>query len=686
MLTKIILENFMNIEFAEIEGKEGINAYIGNNGQGKSAVFEAVAFVFLDRKKGDTFKDYIRIGEKSARIQLEWYIGDDLCFFDYEISKSSGGVSRSITFGDDDPITSSEDCQKFLKEHFDLKMLKDIVFNLQDSDAITQMIPSDRREVMQKVFNVDFVIGLIQLKKDMDSVSDQLKLVSARKQALSEKTYPYMRIEKIENEDKLPEWKVEKAELEKKLIKVGDVTELTAQISGQDTLVVQFTSQITENADSTDLKSKTLSAAIHDLSRQTTEVEEHRQSKIRISEELDALNKDRKLIHPVPPEVIANLEKEIANCRGELSFKEIQLVMYRKAICDSCGQKCDPKYTGELESEVAALQEQMGDMIKALDETKETKEILADFDKKISEKTSELKVITERVIGCEKLLESLEIEKTRLEETLVELKKKGRELLKQKTKAEDILASYKLELIKKQEELKKLEPIKLRISELEGSIKLIEAKQIANEERKQVNAQLEKQEQADKQEIEQKTIEEKDFNHQIALLKQAKTILETILPDFIIAQGCVILETFINKFIASTGSDLLVRLVAESSSKRSKGVQFYYFSHTTGKEELFQTGEWLPVVMASGYETALLTLSFKLAIAFMYQSDILLLDEPDKTATEENSLLLFKHIANLEGFRQIFIISHREALKEWLKNEADAFVYEVENGVFEEAV
>ena len=684
MISKIILENFMNIAFTEIEGKEGINAYIGTNGAGKSSVFEAIAFVFLDRKKGDSFKDYIKLGEKSARVQLEWLIGTEPCFFDYEISRSSGTVSRSIQFKDT-RYTSSEDCQRFLSEHFDLKMLKDIVFNMQDSETIITMTPADRREILQKVFNVNFEQGVAALKKDQDIVDEKLKLTVMKKKILSEKKYNYTTPEPIPDEASYPDYIQGKVEAETKLATIIDISDIKNRVTSQNTIVTQLTQQRqeieTRITTTTVLSKKVLS----DIDTEMTAIGKFTVELSSVDIEIDLLSKEHNDNPVIPSEKISDLDKKIADSWGQQSLLQKQLAMNKKGLCDSCGQTCDPKHTGELETQLAQKTLVLSGITeeRILLKEKQTKaqEVFNSFVRKNQDKS----LIQEKKKGKESLLQSYLVQKDTIEKSIFEARAKKVELDIQETAALELYRQYCVELSEKNKAQEEIVPLKQKILDFTVKINKIDSSRIVNIERLRMNTLLEEQEKLDKVEIESLTVAEQGCLDEISLFKQTKTILESVLPDFIIAQGCLILENFINEFIISTGIDLRVKLVAESTAKKSKGVQFYYLSHMEGSS-ILEVTTWLSVSMASGYEAAILTLAFKLAVAFMYNSDILLLDEPDKAATDENSLALFKHIVNLEGFKQVFLISHRLPLIDWIKSEADAHIYRVENGVFEEAV
>ena len=71
----IKIKNFKNIKEIEINCNEVINAFIGKNDTGKSAVFDAINIVFGEiYPTANTFqKDYFNDDEKEVIIEIEFY-------------------------------------------------------------------------------------------------------------------------------------------------------------------------------------------------------------------------------------------------------------------------------------------------------------------------------------------------------------------------------------------------------------------------------------------------------------------------------------------------------------------------------------------------------------------------------------------------------------------------------------
>ena len=67
----------------------------------------------------------------------------------------------------------------------------------------------------------------------------------------------------------------------------------------------------------------------------------------------------------------------------------------------------------------------------------------------------------------------------------------------------------------------------------------------------------------------------------------------------------------------------------------------------------------------------------------MQRYGLLMLDESDGTASEENSMRFFNTLCkSQEYFPQIFLITHKKEVKEMIRNDYNAQSYEVVNGIY----
>ena len=156
----------MNITSADLHFQRGINVLSGKNGQGKSAVLEAIAFCLLGRRRGDSWKDYIKSKSLSFNIELNLsHNGQDIKFI-YIGEQKAMALSRTIITSNQTYVNS--ECDAFIESNFDAEMLENVLFTMQDSPSIASMTSGERRAIFKKVFNTDFVEALERLKEDQE--------------------------------------------------------------------------------------------------------------------------------------------------------------------------------------------------------------------------------------------------------------------------------------------------------------------------------------------------------------------------------------------------------------------------------------------------------------------------------------------------------------------------------------
>jgi hypothetical protein len=88
--------------------------------------------------------------------------------------------------------------------------------------------------------------------------------------------------------------------------------------------------------------------------------------------------------------------------------------------------------------------------------------------------------------------------------------------------------------------------------------------------------------------------------------------------------------------------------------------------------------------MSSGFERAVLTTAFKTILAKYYNIDLFIGDEIDKASNDDDSIKLFSVLLGLNQFSQVFLISHKKALGNYLEENFsdDITLYEAKDGKF----
>jgi DNA repair exonuclease SbcCD ATPase subunit len=158
----------------------------------------------------------------------------------------------------------------------------------------------------------------------------------------------------------------------------------------------------------------------------------------------------------------------------------------------------------------------------------------------------------------------------------------------------------------------------------------------------------------------------------IKVHKDAKEIFDKSLPNYLIIKTCGVLQAKINEFLRVVFPQLSVELV---QSKR-EGLEFLYTKAGGNKRT---------VKLASGFEKEALSVAFRAALCQSYNLGFIVLDECDSMANDNSSELMFDNLVSSELFNQMFVISHKNEIKEVLRNSArNCKVIHVEYGVFKE--
>ncbi|ALQ35453.1 AAA family ATPase [Fusobacterium hwasookii] len=79
IIKKVQLENYRSHSNTTIEFTKGVNLILGKNGRGKTSILEAISTVMFntkDRSGKETGKSYIKFGEKSSKVEIDFIAND----------------------------------------------------------------------------------------------------------------------------------------------------------------------------------------------------------------------------------------------------------------------------------------------------------------------------------------------------------------------------------------------------------------------------------------------------------------------------------------------------------------------------------------------------------------------------------------------------------------------------------
>ena len=79
IIKKVQLENYRSHSNITVEFTKGVNLILGKNGRGKTSILEAISTVMFntkDRSGKETGKSYIKFGEKSSKVDIDFIAND----------------------------------------------------------------------------------------------------------------------------------------------------------------------------------------------------------------------------------------------------------------------------------------------------------------------------------------------------------------------------------------------------------------------------------------------------------------------------------------------------------------------------------------------------------------------------------------------------------------------------------
>ena len=697
IIKRVKLTNFMNIPSTDLDFTKGTNILHGRSRQGKSAIFDAIAYCLLDRTRSKTWKDYVRKGSKEFVIEQTIQMTEDASdemFFTYKGNLTSGTTSKQILYKGN-TYTNSE-CGTFLSTTFDIDMLTNVVFSLQDSAPITMMEPAVRQNLFKKIFNSEFSDLVESIKRKHELKSAELTTLQNSISVLTEKKYPFFRIEEVDQSNLEPlRLELEatqasalvKEKYKNYLSKINDRVNLQNELNKLEEEKAAAILKKTETEDSIvlinikkdqtatliDLREKELKDKKEQVTKANSELIELEAS---ILSKKTASNDKIKRIE----EVAVGVQEEKFKAMASLSLNKKYLETFNKGLCPECGQTCDSTKIDTFSETIKTLNEAIEKYNNAGKEyalnIKTEKDYQPILDK-------ELSTFKESILPIKEAYSKLSLNIENLKDTTLKqfdneialindrvipqlnnsIKSIDDKLAVNNTKIADLSLWIETNKVENPDGDGKRE-----IATIQKEIDKVLADIQAVVEQEKINKKLKEDKKQDEITLAAKTEQLNTLQLELSNIVGAKEVFEKDFPAFINLKACSLLETYMNNFFSSTTGDFLVQLAQDK-----KGIDFFYKRNSDP--------DWIALKMVSGFETSLVTLGFNIAVARAFGSNLLVLDEPDGKADDESSEQLFNIIRGIQGFDQIFIITHKpEIVESFIRDGANA--YKVINGEF----
>ena len=217
IIKKVQLENYRSHSNTTIEFTKGVNLILGKNGRGKTSILEAISTVMFntkDRTGKETGKSYIKFGEKSSKVDIDFIANDGR---EYNLKTEFFKTKpKKQTLKD---MTGSEydgDIQEKLEELCGIKKgfeetYENIVIAKQNEFInIFKAKPKDREEIFNKIFNTQIYKEMYDsfLKEAVDKYKEKVKDL--------DKEITFLK-ENIEDKEQITNFLKEEKEVEKNL-------------------------------------------------------------------------------------------------------------------------------------------------------------------------------------------------------------------------------------------------------------------------------------------------------------------------------------------------------------------------------------------------------------------------------------------------------------------------------------
>jgi chromosome segregation ATPase len=661
----------------------------GDNGQGKSAVMEAIAICLSERKRSDSVKEFIQKPYDHAKIILDLIYNDEQIIFDVNLNHKGGTpLERDVLYKDRHYINS--EVTELIKE-LDFTFYSDIIMQMQGQDDIATMTPVMRLNLLQRLFQFDFTeeIGPIQEKleefvKNKELDNDKIDfLEKANKQkdttlkSLKEKDFDFSKEDYDNYKNELEDKKAQVEKLSNDLDKTFEILQKKTDIQGMiDTIENQqagIAQKLLDNKKAAEaLKKADYPAQIATLSKDVANAIVQKA----VAEDTIKTKKG----------TIAQLETSISSINvqiGELNAAkkncDHKLELAKKGICPECGKPTDDIDNAKIIKEKEEYDDKIGDEIEKKDnliiEMNKYKDEVAAQRKEISVLEANIsRLDTEaKMLGQQ---EAAEKAKLIPEEKIKEFEDKLKELDEKAKPLYDLIHDYDDQLSDRDKKTLEKSKLKTEIADLEKKIK-------GSDEVADHNKVVELQRMSIKNEIleNEKNIEVfrnliSDIDLNVQTYNEVLRVLDKELPNYLVVKTCAKLEAEMNNFVNIVFPNFRLRLL-----QSRRGVEFFYT--TDPNVDMTDIKKLINSKMASGYEKSVLGLAFKVALCKAYNLSFIALDEIDAAASEGNSVLTMESLISSNIFNQIFFITHKEATRDIIKSLSNSVIcYHTEKGVF----
>ena len=528
--------------------------------------------------------------------------------------------------------------------------------------------------MLRKLFNLDFSSYAARLKDEQEDNKIGIVEYNTILKDLQGRTYEKQSLTREIPTALISTWEERIAEISKELSALNSfntrdltscrqaISECERLLSSERAKLQSKTSELTRRQVSLESYTESHSSLLNGVDRAT-----YRKNINSHLEELARLLEETELDKTNHTSTLTDIDKQLSVLKYSLDENRKHLASSSSGVCHSCGQPIDKNH-------LAKLQEEKNELQSKLDVTKSQRDSEEATIEKLQQSIRDLQAETLQYNNKLSQEESLQ---TTIEATTVQIVDL-QELIETLQRSVDSYVSELNQLGEKKHALEELEQAQEKVRNLENEKKDLELKirdanaiVISNIERKRFNEGVDRREKEDTERAHDAADKLNNLQLSTNVNKTCIDIFENKLPNYIILRVCKDLEGFINDVVQRAFPYITVELRADRS-----GVNFFYKTDTSK--------EVISISMASGAQKRIITLAYQIALASLFNTGAIFLDEIDASMSSTSATIVYDFISSLCNFDQVFFISHRQESFAAVQDSNPAVVfYSVDKGTYE---
>ncbi len=662
-IDNLTVKDFCNIQEREFQFAPGINLITGTNGSGKSSILKALSYLLLN-STDKTIADYVNWFAKGFDLSLQFRVDN----IPARMFASYDGRSSSKDLEYNGELYKNSEATGILAQKFDPTLCKYSSFSSQGDLDFIYATPSVRRDLLKMIYSLEFDNQLEAVETAIADLTEKIQECTTKivqyeviidSPLMDTVVVPYSSSEIEDMKHQLQLLEENKSALQEKytLLKSAfeTYTERKQELGKRSSALMTERDRIVSTLV---LNTSILQASTLDNSPIESRIKEY-------EDELATIVIRRiPDTNPFAEEVLVK-QKLVTETNTRLNIAQKNYSSMSSGICPTCKQAYPEDQLVSTRSELEQLQADLHTVTAELNSA-------MDKSKEFLHKKQENDLAKERKASLEASINSLRLD----------MEKKKNEYTTRIAQAQARIEEYEaaferikteIETVTQQiESLSEVPPPNSIVEELrpiEGAITTIHAKIEDYTKAVAINEKVESHNAGIRQKVAEaislldKMREQINiYTAEIEVYNQCKSVLKKDLPNYILERLAIGLETSANEFLDRAYNGRYHVKLVESKS----GIDVVYGDKDKS------------VVLASGAEKSLINLGIKLGLAKLSGMGVLFLDEVDAYMADDIALEVFEIFEELIAEKfidQIFVISHKETVKELLEDRFKATVF-----------